>query len=1301
MKRRGIYNRILVPAAALLLTVMSIFGIREMMVSTVALEQEVRCGIEAHAHSGECYEGHRRVCGKEEHHHSRNCYLVLLEENDINRLLVQMSARTDNSLEGVISQTVDNALVYNVNLTSPLAEGTTLADVAALNRTVEENNVQPAVVFNENIQSSSASNDTLGAALPSISDGGVSTLALGDTPTTDSQWANYYIYLDGQLTTVGKLQFDVESYYNKKDKLRYNVTESVADVLALYNGVLGTNLTSGDVRFTVSTSAATQTGSQVSSRNGTLVFASAVLKEKDAYYVRHVFLMDGNGQASQFYTVTLQNADGSETVMRVKSGTSITLPAGYTWERNGVEYEGGTSVSITAKSTFRGYVMDTRLQIHYDVNFPTINEVTVSTTPTLAGLAQTTKNDIVEDGADSLIRNVSQQEVKARLRNNGTGQHRMIRFMGWRVGDSDVILSPNATLTWSELASYVGSGKILELNGVWEYHAKQTVSFFVRYDSVAVDTEGNIGGQDSTKYTNEIFSAFVMGVDTSKDSATLTADHGVADETADNSFTADQNIRALYGQKAEGVWLTSFPEDDYIFEQLKLDTTGNLRVDGAVVRTEDLNSNVYTIRWFVFKCQDDAWHVDGRLVKKEGLLDVTKSFAGNQEAIAQAKNGFYIRLAHQERTEVHYLYLTTPTTLPADGDVILPDATRSSGDFYTWRISGMTYGEPWIAEENTGQPTNVIVHSDYRIVDTYGPQSRSGTGASVEFLSSTVATDMDVWYPLTINFTNIYHNTDSIIIKKEDALTGSPVGGAVFQLLQNDTVLKFTYDSASKIYRYDPVNGSITELSGSNSGYYELNIQGFRYADGNIVVKEIQAPQGYTPIENIVIGYRQTTATAAVVSEEEVISHDTDPPEETAASEDSVVTEDTGPPEDTSVPDGTVPPENTGQADAAGQQDDVPADGEEAAEEEGGEDVDESTDSDTEEEAEEDEVVSESVEEIAEEPTEESAEESVEETVEEQEKKPVLLLAAEEMTTDLEAQAETPVVELLSSSPMASYNNGLLIVRNSTESTSVTVNKQWRCPAADWREVTVQLMANDAPVTSLISGVPLTKTLNEGNGWSATWTDLPLYANGEPIVWSVKEVKIGNESCLSNYTFVNWLVDYSPATYTYEEGKLTNTAFTITNDTYRTMLRLIKTNLGGGIRLEGAVFMLEHLIDGEVDSDFVVRTATTNADGMIVFDNLKYGDYRLTETSPPGGYEAMTTPIYLTILSNGTVAVQEHAYAMAGNTAYTIQVLNEQMRPLPSTGGTGTGGFVVGGLLLMMAAATTTLFRKRKEDLPT
>ena len=75
----------------------------------------------------------------------------------------------------------------------------------------------------------------------------------------------------------------------------------------------------------------------------------------------------------------------------------------------------------------------------------------------------------------------------------------------------------------------------------------------------------------------------------------------------------------------------------------------------------------------------------------------------------------------------------------------------------------------------------------------------------------------------------------------------------------------------------------------------------------------------------------------------------------------------------------------------------------------------------------------------------------------------------------------------------------------------------------------------------------------------------------------------------------------------------------------------------------------------------------------------------------------MTQPIYLTIQSNGTVVVQDHPYALAGTTAYSIRVLNEQMRPLPSTGGGGTALYYLGGMAMMMVAAAT-LFRKRKED---
>ena len=233
-------------AIALMVTVGAL-SVRGISVQSLALEQEVRCGIPAHTHSSACYDGHDQVCGMEEHGHSRNCYLILLEDNNINNLLVQMAYVEGNSLEAVIGQTVDNALVYNTNLTSPLAEGTTLEDVAELNRTVEENNVQPAVVFNENIQTMAASSgDLLGAALPSTG-GGASTLALGDSANGNAGKANFYVHLDGGWKIVGVLDFQPSKTPNKNN--RYTVQLQTQDILNLYNGALGTELTASDLNF--------------------------------------------------------------------------------------------------------------------------------------------------------------------------------------------------------------------------------------------------------------------------------------------------------------------------------------------------------------------------------------------------------------------------------------------------------------------------------------------------------------------------------------------------------------------------------------------------------------------------------------------------------------------------------------------------------------------------------------------------------------------------------------------------------------------------------------------------------------------------------------------------------------------------------------------------------------------------------------------------------------------------------------------------------------------------------------------
>jgi len=210
---------------------------------------------------------------------------------------------------------------------------------------------------------------------------------------------------------------------------------------------------------------------------------------------------------------------------------------------------------------------------------------------------------------------------------------------------------------------------------------------------------------------------------------------------------------------------------------------------------------------------------------------------------------------------------------------------------------------------------------------------------------------------------------------------------------------------------------------------------------------------------------------------------------------------------------------------------------------------------------------------------------------------------------------------------------------------------------------------------------------------------LPAYANGASITWSVRETKIGTENCKPDFSFANWLVSYSDPTYTRDgSGKVTNTAFTIQNDTRRTLLRLTKTNLSGNLRLPGATFTLQHLIpDGSggytTDSTFVTRTATTGSDGTLTFDNLLYGYYRLTETAAPKDYKRLVDPIYLTIHEDGSVVVDDHAFAQSSNVAYSILVRNQASGvPLPMTGGSGPGGYSTLGALLMLSALCVYIF---------
>ena len=1113
----------------------------------VALEQEIRCGIEEHTHNDSCYNGDFLICDKPAHTHDGNCYIVLLKENDINNILTLLGNSESHSLENVITDTMSSALTFNANLNSadsgssevvPLSQDR----VAEFNNTISNEDELPDIVLNENINT-------------------VSTLAVDDTekepqtnatttfniqadPNTSNYNANFYLYLDGNWTCIGSLEFTTQ-----RNGTRYNSVLPTADVLELVNGALGTDYAYNSFDISVASSlngSYSKTNIGMASVTTTIGYRQQNTTARATKYVR---LIPEGGSATStafaFYTVKYVYPEGITSSQVVRSGTTVTLPTGnYEWTSGNNTYAAGEAVTITGTTTFTGATLGpiTFVNINYNVNFPAVSGVTVSTKPTIAGLSSTVVTDGYSDGSSATIRNVSQQSVEGKVNNNNTGLSRVVQFKGWRVGNTDTIIQPNTTLIWEELLQYA-TGASLNLTAVWEYDAKQTATFFIRFDSVAVDTDGNITGQDSNKYTNELFSAYVGGIDTSLSASQLHNLYHIADTTSDNSYGADQEIRALYGERLDGVWLSSFPADDYIFESLvQYANTGYLSVGGVPVKAEDLNSREYAIRWYVFKSQDDAWHIDGKLVKKVGLIHVYKTFAGNKELIAEAKSDFYIDATDVSTGVNTVLNLNNYTSYDA------------ANDKYMWEITDVDYGEYWKITEHphvfADSSVDFGVYSEYTVMDAHGDQSTTDMGTSLMVSGMTYALDEGTDEVLRAEFTNIYNKHNSIIIKKQDALTGVSISGATFRLLQNGIPLKFDYNNETDSYEYDPKNGSYTVLSGTANGYFEISIEDFSYDLGNITVQEVSAPTGYSPIGDIEIGY----------------------------------------------------------------------------------------------------------------------------------------------------DADQNIGIIGGNSEMIKYVNGILIVGNSTDVMSVTAKKTWDCPENEWQPVTVQLLANGKLVTTVIAGVEPQVILSAENKWQHTWSNLPVYVNGNKIQWSIKETAIGSEAAKADGSFVNWLASYGiPIQSTGDDGN-PHITLTVTNTTKRVMLRLTKTDLSMSVQLKGATFLLEAVdSDGNVILTEIAKTATTGNAGTLIFDNLKCSvRYRLTEQISPDGYLPINEYVYFLINEDGSVSVEESYYAQSGGTAYNIIVRNAEAIPLPESGSIGTNMFYALGLMLIAFATSIYIYHLLK-----
>lgn len=137
----------------------------------------------------------------------------------------------------------------------------------------------------------------------------------------------------------------------------------------------------------------------------------------------------------------------------------------------------------------------------------------------------------------------------------------------------------------------------------------------------------------------------------------------------------------------------------------------------------------------------------------------------------------------------------------------------------------------------------------------------------------------------------------------------------------------------------------------------------------------------------------------------------------------------------------------------------------------------------------------------------------------------------------------------------------------------------------------------------------------------------------------------------------------------------------------------------GGSVIEGAQFKLEILNPTTKNYD-VLETGVTNDDGDLVFNNLVFGQYRITELSTESGASLMADPIIVTL---PVTTAQEAGgtpptYSQDGTDYYcdiTFTVQNGVIF-MPHAGGIGVLPMSIAGMILLGTAGTIVLFSKRR-----
>ena len=426
--------------------------------------------------------------------------------------------------------------------------------------------------------------------------------------------------------------------------------------------------------------------------------------------------------------------------------------------------------------------------------------------PTIKGK----KTLLVEpDGTGYTLLAPDTDRVEAKLvGSNANNRSLLYSFLGWRVANiaDEVLLQPGTRLTAADLQHYTGSDGKVTLRAVWSGKDKLnrsiTTYFFLHLNGeIRGSVDDGVQWEDQKDYTPALYTTRMLGADNipaeySDKNAEGVVKPLVARATnGDNAYAADGAIRNMVNTPVQGGWLEDLPNEETIFAYLRAHSdTITMKVDGVAIPAEMLNSDHFQIRWNMVKFEDsDGWHIDGVLVAKRTRFFVTKTFAGDAEAIQQARDQFSITVSHTENgsSVTDFTLVPQPAGEVTEQGKLGYTGYDAEADTYTWEVPAQQQRDYTIKETgHTLQDGKWRVNNRYLIRNH--PQGLSAgyqdypEESGITITAVAYGNDVPNTAVQTVALQNMYVGMGTLTVKTQDSITGNGLARVEYKLSRPD-----------------------------------------------------------------------------------------------------------------------------------------------------------------------------------------------------------------------------------------------------------------------------------------------------------------------------------------------------------------------------------------------------------------------------------------------------------------------------------------------------------------------------------